>query len=123
MGDGSTHDHNPDEAHAKVYQIKAIAARVETVEQVAKDHGVFAAGLAELLTDARIDVAKLNTKLDVWGVIVTLGAPMLATFGAWLVVRNTTPPPAPPSIPASVHVAQEPACELPEIQIAAKGKP
>ena len=116
MPDSSTHDaHDPDLQHAKLYQVRQIERRIDAVESTAKEHSQFASDLADLITEARIELAKVSTKIQVWGVIVTVGAPLLATFGAWLVIRNTTP-----GSPIIAPKAAAQCVDLPDIPITAR---
>ncbi len=102
-------------------RIALLTQRLDTVEKRTEEHAEFAHALADLLTEARIELAKITTTIRIWGSIVLVGTPLLAAFGAWIVVRNTTPPAASPT--PALHVAVEPVEDLPEIEIATKGPP
>lgn len=62
------------------YEFDPLIDRVETLEAKHETHG-------ELVTGIRIDLQGIKTAIKIWGVIGTLGAPMLCALAAWLVLK------------------------------------
>lgn len=80
------------------YELEAVCARVCTVETSNREH-------EQRIRTLEIDGERTRTTIRFWGALVLLGTPLLASFGAWIVIRETAPPAPAAAMRAAIEAA------------------
>lgn len=70
------------------HSLHAQAVQIETLERDVGELKAADKHKTDHITQLLVAIGRMETRLAIWGVIATLGAPLIATGAAWMVVRS-----------------------------------
>lgn len=110
MPDSTPAHTDPALQHVRQFELQRVDSRVEAVEKRIEDHVRVIDAVDEIVTDVRLEIAKINTTLKIAAASLLVAAPLLSAFGAWIVQREAAPKTPAPAVAQCV--------DLPDITIA-----